>query len=283
MLAMDVARDDQDLLVVTENGYGKRTLDRRVPQDLARRQGRQDDPADRGQGRARRRARRARAPGARLHLPERHGAADRACAASTARPRRAGRPGHEPARGRRRLRGRAGRRVRGRRPPSPTTARSRSTPPARPTRPAATATASIAGDPADEELLDVPEVEPRRRCRTPTVEASSAPRTRPRAAGPTVEWPSITGLLDVLGRRQLVLDRLERTSSGTDGGGATVWIPLTSGSSTRLVLAAGHLQGPVRTVAQLRTTPLSLVETAESADAGRRARAAARRPSRRRR
>ena len=27
-IAMDVARDDQDLLVVTENGYGKRTRDR---------------------------------------------------------------------------------------------------------------------------------------------------------------------------------------------------------------------------------------------------------------
>ena len=31
VLAMDVARDDQELLVVTENGYGKRTRDRRVP------------------------------------------------------------------------------------------------------------------------------------------------------------------------------------------------------------------------------------------------------------
>ena len=74
-IAMDVARDDQDLLVVTENGYGKRTLVDRVPQDLARRQGRQDDPADRGQGPPGRRARRARAPGARVHLPERHGPA----------------------------------------------------------------------------------------------------------------------------------------------------------------------------------------------------------------
>ena len=43
VLAMDVARDGQDLLVVTENGFGKRTPDRRVPQDQARRQGRQDD------------------------------------------------------------------------------------------------------------------------------------------------------------------------------------------------------------------------------------------------
>ena len=57
VIAMDVARDDQDLLVVTENGYGKRT---RVAEyrKTARRHGRQDDPADRGQGRAGRRARR---------------------------------------------------------------------------------------------------------------------------------------------------------------------------------------------------------------------------------
>ena len=33
VLAMDVARDDQELLVVTENGYGKRTPIDRVPQD----------------------------------------------------------------------------------------------------------------------------------------------------------------------------------------------------------------------------------------------------------
>ena len=51
--------------------------DRRLPQDQPRRQGRQDDPADRGQGPPRRRARRARAPGARLHLAERHGPAHR--------------------------------------------------------------------------------------------------------------------------------------------------------------------------------------------------------------
>ena len=31
VLAMDVARDDQELLVVTENGYGKRTAIDRVP------------------------------------------------------------------------------------------------------------------------------------------------------------------------------------------------------------------------------------------------------------
>ena len=66
-----------DLLVVTETGYGKRTHDRPVPQDVARRQGRPDDQADRGQGRPGRRARRPPAPGARVHLPERDGPAHR--------------------------------------------------------------------------------------------------------------------------------------------------------------------------------------------------------------
>ena len=47
VIAMDVARDDKELLVVTENGYGKRTPIDRVPQDLARRQGREDDQVHR--------------------------------------------------------------------------------------------------------------------------------------------------------------------------------------------------------------------------------------------
>ena len=75
---------------------------------------------------------------------------------------------------------------------------------------------------------------------------------RPRAPVDTGALGSLPAGL--LSRRQLVW-AAGGTSSGTDGGGATVWIPLTSGSSTRLVLAAGHLQGPVRTVTQLRTTP----------------------------
>ena len=56
VIAMDVARDDMDLLVVTENGYGKRTADQPVPQNQPRRQRRQDDQADRA-ARARSRAR----------------------------------------------------------------------------------------------------------------------------------------------------------------------------------------------------------------------------------
>ena len=73
------------------------------------------------------------------------------------------------------------------------------------------------------------------------------------AEGPVDTGPSVNFLLDYLAVASCLA--AGGTSSGTGGGGATVWIPLTSGSSTRLVLAAGHLQGPVRTVTQLRTTP----------------------------
>ena len=114
VLAMDVARDDDELLVVTENGYGKRTGDRPVPQDEPRRQGRRDDQAHRGEGRPRRRARRARAPGARLHLARGHGAAHRRPRHQPLRPPLAGRAGHEHPRRRRRQRGRAGHGVRAR-------------------------------------------------------------------------------------------------------------------------------------------------------------------------
>ena len=95
VLAMDVARDDEELLVVTENGYGKRTPIDRVPQDQPRREGRRDDQAHRGEGRARRRARRARAPGARVHLARGHGAAHRRARHQPLRAPVAGRAGHE--------------------------------------------------------------------------------------------------------------------------------------------------------------------------------------------
>ena len=77
VLAMDVVRPDTELLVVTENGYGKRTRDRGVPGQGPRLDGRQDDRADREEGRPGRRADRARAPRPRLHLAERHGPAHR--------------------------------------------------------------------------------------------------------------------------------------------------------------------------------------------------------------
>ena len=84
----------------------------RVPAHVTRRQGRQDDHVHGGQGPAVRRARRARAPGARVHLPERHGAAHRRARDQPLRARLAGREGHEPARGRPRVGGRAGGRER---------------------------------------------------------------------------------------------------------------------------------------------------------------------------
>ena len=113
VLAMDVARDDQEVLVVTENGFGKRTPVERVPQDLARRQGRADDQVLREARRPGRGARRAPAPGARLHLPGGDGPAHRRARHPPDRPLGAGRDAHERARRRPRVGGRAGRRVRG--------------------------------------------------------------------------------------------------------------------------------------------------------------------------
>ena len=47
VLALEVARDEDELFVVTENGYGKRTPMSRVPGQGPRDQGRADDQADR--------------------------------------------------------------------------------------------------------------------------------------------------------------------------------------------------------------------------------------------
>ena len=108
VIAMDIARDDQYLLVITEHRLRQAHAGRRLPQDQPRRQGRQDDPADRGQGPPRRRARGPRAPPARVHLAERHGAAHRRPRLPPARPQRPGLPPHEHPRGRPRVGGRAG-------------------------------------------------------------------------------------------------------------------------------------------------------------------------------
>ena len=52
VIAIEVARDDQaDLLVVTENGYGKRTRLERVPDQGARHDGRADDRLTEARGR----------------------------------------------------------------------------------------------------------------------------------------------------------------------------------------------------------------------------------------
>ncbi len=87
-------------------------LDQRVPQDEPRRQGRRHDQADRGQGRAGRRPRGARAPGARVHLRGRHGPAHRGARHQPLRPPVAGRARDEHEGGRRRLRRRVDRRLR---------------------------------------------------------------------------------------------------------------------------------------------------------------------------
>ncbi len=75
VLAMDVARDDQELLVRDRERLRQAHADLRLPGQGSRHDGREDDPADREQGRPGRRAGRPRAPGAGVHLPERHGPA----------------------------------------------------------------------------------------------------------------------------------------------------------------------------------------------------------------
>ena len=112
VLAMDVARPGPGPAGRHRGRLRQAHVGRRVPAHVARRQGRQDDHVHRDQGPARRRAGRARARGARLHLPERHGPAHVGARDQPLRPRLAGREGDEPARGRSGLGGRAGGRVR---------------------------------------------------------------------------------------------------------------------------------------------------------------------------
>ena len=87
---------------------------RPVPQDEPRGEGRRDDQAHRGEGRPGRRARRARAPGAGVHLARGHGAAHRRARDQPVRPPLAGRARDEHPRRRRRQRGRARHGVRAR-------------------------------------------------------------------------------------------------------------------------------------------------------------------------
>ena len=72
----------------------------RVPGQGPRRQGRADREADREEGRPRRRPCRPRGPGADLHLPDRHGAAQRCRRHLADGPSDPGRPSHEPEEGR---------------------------------------------------------------------------------------------------------------------------------------------------------------------------------------
>ena len=101
VLAMDVVRPDTELLVVTDAGYGKRTAIDEYPVKGRGTMGVKTISLTEKQGRARRRADRARTPGAGVHLPERHGPAHRRQGHLEAGPLRPGRAGDEPARGRR--------------------------------------------------------------------------------------------------------------------------------------------------------------------------------------
>jgi DNA gyrase subunit A len=112
VIAMDVARDEMELLVVTGERLRQAHEDRPVPQDLARRQGRQDDGAHRLEGRPGRRARRPPAPGSRLHLRGRDGAAHRGARDLPAGPLGDRASGHERQGRRPGLRRRPGHRVR---------------------------------------------------------------------------------------------------------------------------------------------------------------------------
>ena len=76
VLAMDIARPETDVFVVTENGYGKRTADRGLPGQGPRNEGQPDREADREEGRPGRRDDRPRAPGPAVHLRQRDGPAD---------------------------------------------------------------------------------------------------------------------------------------------------------------------------------------------------------------
>ena len=88
VISINIAQDDADLLVVTENGYGKRTRVADYPRQGPRRHGREDDPAHRGEGHARRRARRPRRLPGDAHLDRRHRDPDAGRGGQAARPRR---------------------------------------------------------------------------------------------------------------------------------------------------------------------------------------------------
>ena len=75
VLAMDIARDDTELFVVTENGYGKRTAVAEYPVKGRGTKGVLTAKLTEKQGRPGRRADRPRAPGPAVHLPERDGPA----------------------------------------------------------------------------------------------------------------------------------------------------------------------------------------------------------------
>ena len=77
VLAMDIARDDTELLVVTENGFGKRSAITDYPVKGRGTMGVQTIKLTDKKGALAARPDRARARRARLHLAERHGPAHR--------------------------------------------------------------------------------------------------------------------------------------------------------------------------------------------------------------
>ena len=116
VIVVSIARNDDDLLVVTENGYGKRTRIDEYPVKGRGWHGREDGAAHRGARPARRRARRARRLPGDADLERRHGDQDAGRGREAARPLDPGRDRHAPARRRAGLdpreRRRAGRRER---------------------------------------------------------------------------------------------------------------------------------------------------------------------------
>ena len=156
VLVMDVARDDQELLVVTENGYGKRTSIAEYRKTKRGAMGVGTIKLTDAKGALAGRDRRPRARRARLHLAERHGAAHRRARDQPLRTAGAGRAADEHEGGRPRVGRRARRRglrrqrrmpgsrrssTARRRPPTPPLRRLRRTRPRRTRRPAKTAAA----------------------------------------------------------------------------------------------------------------------------------------------
>ena len=111
VLAMDVARDDTELFVVTENGYGKRTAVAEYPVKGRGTKGVLTVKLTDEERRPGRRADRARAPGAALHLSERDGPAHHRRRHLADGPRDPGRQGDEHQVGRPGQRRRPGRRI----------------------------------------------------------------------------------------------------------------------------------------------------------------------------
>ena len=95
VLAMDVARDDTELFVVTENGYGKRTPVSEYPVKGRGTKGVLTAKLTEKKGGLAGALIVARAPGAALHLPERHGPADLGLRDLADGPRDPGREGDE--------------------------------------------------------------------------------------------------------------------------------------------------------------------------------------------